>query len=127
MQQKRELEKYEARFARIEQKVSALAERVSEEDAFFSGGESIRHDLLVAFPPYVAAVDYRPELPGDERGFVLTEPSTRRVRGQERIYAPGDAGDFPVKQAFLAFLQADAAAEDIVRMYGRIVRERTSY
>lgn len=26
----------------------------------------------------------------------------------------GDGGDFPVKQAFLAFLQADAAAESIV-------------
>jgi hypothetical protein len=35
------------------------------------------------------------------------------VLGHERIYAPGDAGDFPVKQAFLAFLQADAAAEDL--------------
>lgn len=29
------------------------------------------------------------------------------------IYAPGDAGDFPVKQAFLAFLQAEAVAEHI--------------
>ena len=26
---------------------------------------------------------------------------------------PGDAGDFPVKQAFLAFLQADAVAERV--------------
>ena len=32
MQQKRELERYEARFKRIEQKVSALAERVSLDD-----------------------------------------------------------------------------------------------
>ena len=32
MQQKRELEKYEARFARIEQKFSALAERISRDD-----------------------------------------------------------------------------------------------
>jgi hypothetical protein len=32
MQQKKELEKYEARVARIEQKVSALAEHVSESD-----------------------------------------------------------------------------------------------
>ena len=30
------------------------------------------------------------------------------------IYAPGDAGDFPIKQAFLAFLQADTVAEHIV-------------
>jgi len=32
MQQKHDLEKYEARVARIEQKVSALAERVSADD-----------------------------------------------------------------------------------------------
>jgi hypothetical protein len=32
MQQKKELEKYEARFQRIEQKFNALAERVSQDD-----------------------------------------------------------------------------------------------
>jgi hypothetical protein len=32
MQQKKDLEKYEARFARIEQKFSALAERISRSD-----------------------------------------------------------------------------------------------
>jgi len=75
-------------------------------------GERLRYDLLVAFPPYTAAVDYD-GLPTDDRGFLATELQSRRVDGQERIYAPGDAGDFPVKQAFLAFLQADAVAGDI--------------
>lgn len=32
MQQKKELERYEARFARIEQKFSSLAERISRDD-----------------------------------------------------------------------------------------------
>jgi TolA-binding protein len=32
MQQKKELERYEARFQRIEQKVSALAQRISDDD-----------------------------------------------------------------------------------------------
>jgi TolA-binding protein len=32
MQQKKELERYEARFQRIEQKVSALAQRISGDD-----------------------------------------------------------------------------------------------
>ena len=32
LKQKKELEKYEARFARIEQKFSALAERISRDD-----------------------------------------------------------------------------------------------
>jgi hypothetical protein len=32
IQHRKELEKYEARFARIEQKLSALAERISQDD-----------------------------------------------------------------------------------------------
>lgn len=87
----------------------------------YENGERRDYDLLVAFPPYVAAVDYgRFGLPADDRGFLKTEPGSRRVVGESEIYAPGDAGDFPVKQAFLAFLQADAVAEDIAaRVEGR--------
>ena len=36
MQQKKEMETYEARFGRIEQKISALAERVSPTDPDFA-------------------------------------------------------------------------------------------
>ncbi len=36
MQQKKDLEKYEARFARIDQKFSALAERLSRDDPAFA-------------------------------------------------------------------------------------------
>ena len=80
--------------------------------AHYENGERQEFDLLVAFPPYVSAVRYD-GLPADDRGFLQTNHGTRRVRGQDRIFAPGDAGDFPVKQAFLAFLQADATAETI--------------
>jgi NADH dehydrogenase FAD-containing subunit len=87
---------------------------VDAEAVDYDNGERRAYDLLVAFPPYVAAVDYRRfGLPADDRGFVACDPASRRVSGEDRIYAPGDAGDFPVKQAFLAFLQADAVAEDI--------------
>jgi sulfide:quinone oxidoreductase len=85
---------------------------VGERSAHYAHGETLAFDLLVAFPPYVAAVRFD-GLPQDERGFLKTELESRCVQGQERIYAPGDAGDFPVKQAFLAFLQADATAEAI--------------
>jgi NADPH-dependent 2,4-dienoyl-CoA reductase/sulfur reductase-like enzyme len=74
-------------------------------------------DHLIAFPPYVSAVHYD-TLPSDERGFLETDPTTRQVAGQPDIYAPGDAGDFPVKQAFLAFLQADTVAEHIAAVTG---------
>jgi sulfide:quinone oxidoreductase len=67
------------------------------------------YDSLVAFPPYVAALRYS-GLPADDRGFISTDFRSRHVEGYPDVYAPGDAGDFPVKQAFLAFLQADAAA-----------------
>lgn len=90
-------------------------QRIAEarpEDVLYEGGQRQPYDLLIAFPPYVSAVRY-PGLPADERGFLHTEDASRRVVGHDTVYAPGDAGDFPVKQAFLAFLQADAVAEDI--------------
>ena len=85
-------------------------EHVSANEVQFDGAVRLPYDLLVSFPPYVAANPY-PDLPGDERGFVTADLATRRVPGHPEIYAVGDAGDFPVKQAFLALLQADTAAE----------------
>jgi sulfide:quinone oxidoreductase len=78
----------------------------------YADGSTRGFDHLIAFPPYVSAVDY-PGLPSDDRGFVRTELETRLVEGSDDVYAPGDAGDFPIKQAFLAFLQADAVADHI--------------
>jgi sulfide:quinone oxidoreductase len=78
----------------------------------YANGQSLPYDLLVSFPPYAAGMQF-PGLPIDERGFIATERTTRQVVGHPEIYAVGDAGDFPVKQAFLAFLQSDAAAEHL--------------
>lgn len=92
--------------------VEHAVERVEPGEAVFANGEAVGYDLLVSFPPYVAAAAFA-GLPADERGFLRTEPATREVSGHPEIFAAGDAGDFPVKQAFLAFLQADAVAEQI--------------
>ena len=89
-----------------------VATKVEPEAVRYASGESQPYDLLVAFSPYAAEVEY-PRLPGDDRGFVSADLSSRQVVGYPDIYVAGDAGDFPVKQAFLAFLQADAAAEHI--------------
>jgi sulfide:quinone oxidoreductase len=91
------------------------AERLVEvraHEASFSERGDERFDLLVAAPPQRAAVRYA-GLPVDEHGFVRVEPATRQVIGHPEIYAPGDAGDFPLKDSFLALLQADAAARHI--------------
>jgi sulfide:quinone oxidoreductase len=81
-------------------------------EAVFADGTVEPFDLLITFPPYVAGTLYE-GFPADERGFLVTDLATRQVTGHAGVYAPGDAGDFPVKQAFLAFLQADAVAERI--------------
>jgi len=87
-------------------------ESVEAGQVHYTNGKTLPFDLLVAFPPHVAANQF-PNLPTDDRGFIKVNPDSRRVEGFERIFAVGDASDFPVKQAFLALLQADAAAEHL--------------
>jgi sulfide:quinone oxidoreductase len=95
----------------------------------YGNGEKLDYDLLVSFPPHVAARTY-PTLPHDDRGFLKVLPESRRVEGHERIFAAGDNANFPIKQAFLALLQADAVADhiaaDILHEQPRILFEPIS-
>ena len=75
------------------------------------GGER-SYDELIVVPALRRRHSNYDDLPSDERGFI-DATRDRQVVGHPEIYAPGDAGDFPVKQAFLAFLQADTVAEHI--------------
>ncbi len=104
----------EAEFERrgIEGHHGHVVERVEPDVVAFTNGARLGYDLLVAFPPYVASTPFA-GLPADDRGFLTTELASRRVLRHPEVFAVGDAGDFPVKQAFLAFLQADAAASVI--------------
>ncbi|HMO56116.1 MAG TPA: FAD-dependent oxidoreductase [Roseiflexaceae bacterium] len=86
--------------------------QIEQGGVHYQNGESLPYDLLVSFPPYTAAMSFA-QLPHDERGFVVVESATRQVVGHPEIYVVGDAANFPIKQAFLAFLQADAAAEHL--------------
>jgi sulfide:quinone oxidoreductase len=89
-----------------------VVERVAKNGVFYQNGHRLSFDLLVSSPPYVASTPFT-GLPTDKRGFIATDLATRQVVGHPEIYAVGDAGDFPVKQAFLALLQADASAEHL--------------
>jgi NADH dehydrogenase FAD-containing subunit len=89
-----------------------VVERVEPDVVACANGAQLGYDLLVAFPPYVASTPFT-GLEADDRGFLATELASRRLVQHPEIFAVGDAGDFPVKQAFLAFLQADAAASVI--------------
>jgi sulfide:quinone oxidoreductase len=96
----------------VEGHTAEIVTEIAPGEAHYADGNTREFDHLIAFPPYVSAVRYE-ALPSDDRGFIQTEMTTRQVVGHPDIYAPGDAGDFPVKQAFLAFLQADTVAEHI--------------
>lgn len=87
-----------------------VVDKVERGAVTYKNGQTLPYDLLISFPPYVASTLY-PSLPSDDRGFIAADIATRQVVGHPDIYVPGDAGDFPVKQAFLAFLQADAVAD----------------
>ena len=87
-------------------------------EASFASGSVERFDLLVTAPPHRAALSFE-GLPADEHGFVRVETATRQVLGHPEVYAPGDGGDFPLKDGFLALLQADAAAHHIAAVVRR--------
>lgn len=92
---------------------------VTPEAVVLGTGAEVAFDLLVAAPTYAPSVHWTP-LPTDEAGFLKTETASRQVQGYPDVYAIGDASDYPIKQAYLALLQADAAAEHLcARMQGR--------
>lgn len=90
-----------------------VVSHVEPQSVHYENGENLAFDMLVSFPPYIAGTRYT-GLPMDDRGFLRVEPDSRRVKGHADIFAVGDTADFPIKQAFLALLQADAAADHIV-------------
>ncbi|MGH7143129.1 MAG: NAD(P)/FAD-dependent oxidoreductase [Planctomycetota bacterium] len=96
----------------IEGYTGQALERVEPGVVHFTNRGMLPFDMLVGMPPCVAMQRYA-NLPTDERGFLQVNRTSRQVRYRERIFAVGDTADFPIKQAFLALLQADAAADHI--------------
>ena len=99
-----------------------VVDRVEPGRVSYSNGQTRNYDLLIGFPPYIASTRFE-GLEQDERGFLKTNPVTRQLADHQDIYVAGDAGDFPVKQAFLALLQADTVAEHICQ---RVLHEEPS-
>ncbi|MEN3044049.1 MAG: FAD-dependent oxidoreductase [Candidatus Hydrothermales bacterium] len=89
-----------------------VVEKVEPKEVKYKNGKSLPFDLLISFPPYFSSVKLS-NLKTDERGFIKTKFDTRQTVDYPNIYAVGDVGDFPVKQAFLALLQGDTVAEHL--------------
>jgi sulfide:quinone oxidoreductase len=90
--------------------------------ALYPGGHTLYVDRIIALPEL-----FGPSTPGvpksDGHGFISVDEHCR-VRGLDRVYAAGDATDFPVKHGGVAAQQADAAAAAIAELAGAPVEAR---
>jgi sulfide:quinone oxidoreductase len=102
--------------AGIEIVSSAYVEVPSYDRVLISPGARHRYvDRVIALPQ----LDGPPVrgIPLGENGFIRIDPHCR-VPDVERIYAAGDATDFPVKMGGIGAQQADTAAESIAALAG---------
>jgi sulfide:quinone oxidoreductase len=101
--------------ADIQMIVGARAESSSGELIVHPGEQQLRFDRVVALPRLAGPAITG--LPADADGF-LPITAHGEVAGIERVYAAGDATDFPVKYGGIAAQQADAAAASIAALSG---------
>jgi sulfide:quinone oxidoreductase len=102
--------------ANVETISSAYAEVPSSREVVINPGDQrLEVDRVIALPElYGPAVR---GIPLGENGFIRVDPHCR-VPDVERIYAAGDATDFPIKQGGVGSQQADAAAQSIAALAG---------
>jgi sulfide:quinone oxidoreductase len=78
-------------------------------------GEELPYDLLVLVPPHRGAQVVVDSGLAPPAGWLPTDPHTLEVRGQEGIYAIGDATDLPLSKAgSTAHFEAPVVTERIV-------------
>ncbi len=79
------------------------------------GDRTLEVDRIVALPELEGPSV--PGLPEGSNGFIPVDAHCQ-VRDTERVYAAGDATDFPVKFGGIAAQQADTAAQAIAALAG---------
>ncbi|HEY6609152.1 MAG TPA: FAD/NAD(P)-binding oxidoreductase [Candidatus Limnocylindria bacterium] len=78
-------------------------------------GEELGYDLLVLVPPHRGAQVVIDSGLAPASGWLPTDPHTLEVKGQERMYAIGDATDLPLSKAgSTAHFEAPVVVERIV-------------
>jgi sulfide:quinone oxidoreductase len=102
--------------ANVETINSAYAQVPSSHEVLINPGDQrLEVDRVIALPElYGPAVR---GIPLGENGFIRVGPHCQ-VPDVERIYAAGDATDFPIKQGGIGSQQADAAAQSIAALAG---------
>lgn len=86
------------------------------------GARTLRANRVVALPQLFGPSV--PGVPSGAQGGFISIDAQCRVRGLERVWAAGDATDFPVKLGGIAAQQADTAAEAIAALAGAPVKPK---
>jgi sulfide:quinone oxidoreductase len=88
-------------------------------------GEEVSYDLLVMAPPHRGAKVIEESGLGDAQGWLPTDRNLLEVKGQQHIYALGDATDLPVsKSGSAAHFQAKIiAARLIAAIHGELPKD----
>ena len=86
------------------------------------GNRSLRADRIVALPQLFGPST--PGVPGGAQGGFIPIDAHCAVPHLERVWAAGDATDFPIKHGGIASQQADAAAEAIAALAGAAVEPK---
>jgi sulfide:quinone oxidoreductase len=105
--------------AGIETINSAYVEIPSNGEIVINPGDRRMHVKRVVALPELFGPEIR-GVPLGEHGFIQVDPHGR-VRDVERIYAAGDAIDFPIKHGGVGAQQADVAALSIASLAGAAV------
>lgn len=78
-------------------------------------GEEVPYDLLVMVPPHRGQRVIEASGLGDPQGWIATHRDTLEVKGQERMFALGDATDLPVsKSGSAAHFEAKVVAQRLI-------------
>ncbi len=102
--------------ANVETINSAYAEVPSSHEVVINPGDHrLEVDRVIALPELYGPVVRG--IPLGKNGFIRVDPHCR-VPDVERIYAAGDATDFPIKHGGIGSQQADAAAQSIAALAG---------
>jgi sulfide:quinone oxidoreductase len=80
------------------------------------GARRLSVDRVIALPELVGPL--APGVPSAGTGAFIPVDGHGRVMGLERVYAAGDAVEFPIKHGGIAAQQADVAAESIAALGG---------
>ncbi len=103
------------------------AEAVDTEKKVISSleGEEIPYDLLVLVPPHRGARVIEDSGLGDAQGWIPTDRNTLEVKGQQYVYALGDATDLPVsKSGSAAHFEAKiVAARILAAIHGEVPKQ----